>query len=59
MKKKITNPNNDLSEDYIKWCLSMTPEKRMECLEKLNEFLDKAMPLENKEIAKRLKEEGF
>ena len=50
---------NDINEDYIKWCLSLTPEKRMECLERLNEFLFKAMPPENKEIARKLKEEGF
>jgi hypothetical protein len=56
----MPNPNNDeINEDYIKWCLSLTPEKRMQCLEKLNEFLDTAMPLENKEIARKLKEEGF
>ena len=59
MKKKINKTNIDINEDYIKWCLSMTPEKRMECLEKLNDFLDKAMPCENKEIAKKLKAEGF
>ena len=55
----MESKNEDINEDYIKWCLSLTPEKRMECLEKLNEFLFKAMPPENKEIARKLKEEGF
>jgi hypothetical protein len=40
-------------------CLLLTPEKRMESLEKLNEFLNAAMPPKNKEIAKRLRDERF
>ena len=55
----MESPNVDINEDYIRWCLSLTPAKRLECLEKLNEFLYKAMPEENKEIAKKLREEGF
>lgn len=55
----MKDSNNDINEAYIKWCLSLTPEKRLENLEKLNEFLDKAMPEENKQIAKKLREEGF
>lgn len=51
--------NNEINEDYIKWCLSLTPEKRLENLEKLNAFLDKAMPEENKKIAQKLREAGF
>ena len=61
MKDKNINISDHLNsnEDYIKWCLSLTPEKRMQCLEKLNEFLYKAMPEKNKEIARKLREEGF
>ena len=53
------NSAGDVNEDYIKWCLSLTPEKRLECLEKLNEFLFMAMPSENKEIAKKIREDGY
>lgn len=59
MKDKLENLSGNSDDDYIKWCLSLTPGKRIECLEKLNELLDAAMPPENKEIAKKLREEGF
>lgn len=59
MKDRANQSSEDISDDYIKWCLSLTPQKRLECLEKLNEFLFKAMPAENKEIAKKLREEGL
>ena len=59
MNDKAKNTDDGINEDYIKWCLSLTPEKRMSCLEQLNEFLDKSMPPENKKIARRLRDEGF
>lgn len=59
MNDKNEQIGEDISDDYIKWCLSLTPEKRLKCLESLNEFLFKATPPENKKIAKKLREEGF
>ena len=59
MKNKHKNQDDGINEDYIKWCLSLTPEQRLENLEKLNEFLNNAMPPKNKEIAKILRQEGF
>lgn len=51
-----SDPNND---DYIKWCLSLSPEKRLENLEQLNDFFNIAMPKKSKEIAVKLNEENF
>ena len=59
MDRKDIDPDEYVSDEYIKECLSMTPKQRLIALEELNEFLDAAMPKENKEIARKLREEGF
>lgn len=55
---------NKIKDEYIndedlKRYIDLTPEKKLEYLEKMNQFLNEAMPLKNKEIAKKLREEGF
>ena len=56
-KKKITN--EFINDEDLKRYMALPAEKKMEYLEEMNQFLNEAMPQENKEIAKKLREEGF
>jgi len=59
MKSEKNNTNEWFDMNDLLVSLSMTPKQRMDRLEQLNEFLDKAMPKKSKEIWKKLKKMGF
>ena len=56
-KKKITN--EFINDEDLKRYMALPVEKKLEYLEEMSQFLNEAMPQENKEIAKKLREEGF
>lgn len=57
MKNKIKDEY--INDDDLKRYIDLSPEKKFEYLEEMNKFLNAAMPAKNKEIAKKLREEGF
>jgi hypothetical protein len=48
-----------VDKEYIKRCLTLTPEQRLKEMENLNNFLFDAMPQESKQAWERLKKAGF
>ena len=59
MKSDDIFDNEELEMDRIKKFIAMTPERKMECLEEMNKFLNALMPLKSKKIAEKLREEGY
>ena len=59
MKDKKNIANEFINDEDLKRYIALSVEKKMEYLEEMNRFLNEAMPLENKKIAKKLREEGF
>ena len=45
--------------DYIKRCLSLSPEERLREMEELNEFLFNSMPEKSRQAWEKLKREGW
>jgi hypothetical protein len=48
-----------VDKEYIKRCLTLTPEQRLDEMQKLNDFLFNAMPQESKQAWEKLKKAGF
>ncbi len=48
-----------INDDDLKRYMNLSVEKKFEYLEEINKFFNAAMPKENKEIARRLREEGY
>lgn len=59
MKNKKKLVNEFINDEDLKRYMKLPVEKKFEYLEEMNKFLNEAMPKENKEIAKKLREEGF
>lgn len=59
MKDKSKIKNEYINDEDLKRYISLSPEKKMEYIEEMNDFLNAAMTPENKKIAKKLREEGF
>lgn len=59
MKNKNKIKDEYINDEDLKRYIDLSPEKKLEYLEEMNKFLNAAMPPENKEIAKKLREEGF
>ena len=53
------NEDSLVDKEYIKRCLALTPEQRLDEMEKLNKFLFDAMPKESKQAWEWLKKAGF
>ena len=61
MNRKTVNKHAEslVDREYIRNCLAQSPEQRLKELEKLNRFVNEAMPEESKEAWLKLKEKGF
>ncbi len=59
MKDKNKIKNEYINDEDLKRYINLSPEKKLEYLDEMNQFLNEAMPTENKKIAKKLREEGF
>lgn len=59
MEDKLKTPKDDFDLESAKYFISLTAAEKLDYLEKLNQFLYKAMPAENREINNKLKEMGF
>ncbi|HBU70157.1 MAG TPA: hypothetical protein DEE98_07230 [Elusimicrobia bacterium] len=58
--KKANNRGGQLvDKEYIKRCLSLTPEQRLAEMQKLNDFLFNTMPEKSRKAWFKLKEKGF
>jgi len=58
MKKLILNKDDIESED-LRYFSGLSAEKKLDFVEQLQDFLNQVMPVENKQLWERLKEEGF
>ena len=59
MKDKSKIKDEYINDEDLKRYIDLSPEKKLEYLEKMNQFLSAAVPLKNKKISKKLREEGF
>ena len=59
MKNKNKNKDEYINDEDLKRYIDLSPEKKLEYLEKMNQFLNAAVSPENKKIAKKLREEGL
>ena len=60
MKNEIPlREEEDFDVENLRYFSKLSAEKKLEFLEQLQEFLNQAMPKENKKLWERLKEEGF
>lgn len=59
MKSEINEENEYYNLEDLKRAQKLTYGQRMEMLEKINEFLMKAMPEKSKQISRKLREMNF
>ncbi|MBI3591795.1 MAG: hypothetical protein HY094_10510 [Candidatus Melainabacteria bacterium] len=59
MKDKNKIKDEYINDEDLKRYIDLSPEKKLEYLNEMNQFLNAAMPPENKKIAQKLREEGF
>ncbi len=51
--------SDDLDVERLQYFMNLSTEEKLDSLEALNEFLNEAMPEENKKIWEQLKQQGF
>ena len=53
---KIDDNNEEVDIDRMKRFIAMSPERKMECLEELNKFLNAITPEKSKKMHQKLKQ---
>ena len=59
MKNNDPFDNEYLETERLRQFIALSPEKKMECLEEFNKFLDALTPEKSKKIQKKLREQDW
>ncbi len=59
MDKESLTTETDFDIEDLRYFSGLSAEEKLNFVEQLQDFLNQAMPVENKQLWERLKEDGF